>query len=162
MKKPIVICGFPGVGKSCVANNRINILDAESSAFHWSYDPEHPERERKRNPYFPQNYIAYIKEQMNRYELDVILVSCHKEVRDALKTEGIKYIIVAPFNNMLCKNEYMIRYLNRGSDIEFIESLHKNWDKWIDELYAESVEGVPTIRLDEKRYLSDVLKGFAR
>ena len=162
-KKPIIICGFPGVGKSCVANNRINILDAESSAFHWRYDPEHPENGRERNPDFPGNYIAYIKENMERYELDVILVATHKAVRDALKAEGIKYIVVAPFNDMLCLNEYMKRYVQRGNDIDFMVSLCKNWDAWLAELALESdLEGIPMIRLSDKEYLSDVLGVLAR
>ena len=161
MKKPIIICGFPGVGKSCVANNRVNILDAESSAFHWRYDPEHPEKGREKNPDFPRNYIAYIKENMERYELDVILVATHKAVRDALKKEGIDYVIVAP--SRWDKNEYMKRYLQRGNDIDFLKSLHKNWDVWMSELEIESYkEGVPMITLEEKGYLSDILGVFAR
>ena len=161
MKKPIIICGFPGVGKSHVANNRINILDAESSAFHWRFDPEHPEKGSEKNPDFPGNYIDYIKENMERYELDVILVATHTVVREALKKEGIDYIIVAP--NRYDQNEYMKRYLQRGNDIEFIKSLHKNWGAWMSELEIESFkQGVPMITLEEKGYLSDILGVFAR
>lgn len=154
MKKAIVICGFPGVGKTCVANNRTNILDAESSAFSWIWNPENLEKGRERNPEFPTNYIRYIKENMEQY--DVILVSSHQDVRDALKAEGIGYIIVCPyFSN---RNEYLIRYLQRGSSIEFIEQLNRNWNTFIEDLVND---GSPIIWLEDGKYLKDVLGVFA-
>ncbi len=155
MRKAMVICGFPGVGKTSVANNRINILDAESSAFSWIIDPEHLEKGRKRDPNFPLNYIKYIQDNMERY--DVILVSSHQNVRDALKAEGIPYIIVAPWAEL--KNEYMIRYLRRGSEIEFIDLMQNAWG---DFLRGIEVDGAPVIYLDSGKYLSDVLGEVAR
>lgn len=157
MKKAMIICGFPGVGKSCAANNRTNILDAESSAFSWNWNPENLEKGRERNPEFPGNYIRYIKENIDKY--DVILVSTHKVVREALMAEGVQYIIVVPFHNMLVKNEYMIRYLQRGSDIDFIESLYNEWDDFIGEIANDEA---PKIYLGEGQYLSDVLGVIAR
>lgn len=154
MKKAMVICGFPGVGKSCAANNRTNILDAESSAFSWIWNPENLEKGRGRNPEFPANYIRYIKENMDQY--DVILVSSHQDARTALKAEGIGYIIVAPLYCL--KNEYMIRYLQRGSSIEFIELLNEKWDEFQDDLVKDEV---PKIWLDKGEYLKDVLGVFA-
>ena len=150
MKNAMVICGFPGVGKSCVANNRANILDAESSAHSWIWNPENLEKGRERNPEFPANYIRYIKENMERY--DVVLVSSHQDVRDALKAEGIGYIIVAPM--LYLKNEYLIRYLQRGSGIEFIELLNEKWDEFLDDLLKDEA---PKIWLDTGEYLKDVL-----
>ena len=154
MKKAIVICGFPGVGKTSVANNRTNILDAESSAFSWNWNPEDLEKGRERNPEFPANYIRFIKENMDRY--DVILASSHQAVRDALKAEGIGYIIVAPYPTT--KNEYMIRYLQRGSDIEFIDQLYYSWNPFIEDLVND---GAPLIWLEDGKYLSDVLGALA-
>lgn len=155
MKKAIVICGFPGVGKTSAANNRTNILDAESSAFSWNWNPENLEKGRERNPEFPHNYIRFIKENMDKY--DVILASSHQAVRDVLKAEGIQYIIVAP--EYPRKNEYMIRYLQRGSDIDFIEQLYGSWGQFIDDL---AYDGAPLIWIGEGKYLSDVLGVMAR
>lgn len=154
-RKAIVICGFPGVGKTSVANNRTNILDAESSAFSWNWNPENLEKGRERNPEFPHNYIRFIKENMDKY--DVILTSSHQAVRDSLKAEGIQYIIVAP--EFPCKNEYMIRYLQRGSDIDFIEQLYERWTMFIKDF---TNDGAPIIWLEEGKYLSDVLGVMAR
>ena len=155
MRKAIVICGFPGVGKTSVANNRMNILDAESSAFSWNWNPENLERGRERNPEFPENYIKFIRENMEKY--DFILGACHGVVRDTLKAEGIQYIIVAPKREL--KNEYLIRYLQRGSDVDFIESLNENWGKFLDDVEND---GAPVIWLDAGDYLSDVLGEIAR
>lgn len=38
----IVICGFPGVGKSCAAHDRMFVRDLESSSFSWMYDEQNP------------------------------------------------------------------------------------------------------------------------
>ena len=154
MRKAIVICGFPGVGKTCVANNRTNILDAESSAFSWTFDPENTEV-RERNSAFPLNYIEYIRGNMEKY--DIILASSHKAVREALTAEGIPYIIVAPYVTL--KNEYLKRYLQRGSDIEFIELLNEKWCDFVDDIYRD---GAPVIWLGAGEYLSDVLGEIAR
>lgn len=154
MKKAMIICGFPGVGKSCVANNRTNILDAESSVFSWIFDPETAEKP-KRNHEFPSNYIRYIKENMGRY--DFILVSSHQNVRESLMAEGIQYIIVAPQKEL--KNEYLIRYLQRGNEIEFIELLNEKWDLFLDGI---NNDGAPVIYLNKGEYVSDVLGAIAR
>lgn len=151
----IIICGFPGVGKTSVANNRMNILDAESSLFSWIWNPENLERGRVRNPEFPENYISYIQENMEKYE--VILVSSHQDVRNALKAEGIQYIIVAPWASL--KNEYMARYLRRGSEIEFIDLMNNAWG---DFLRGIEEDGAPVVRLDKGEYLSDLLGEIAR
>ena len=155
MKKAIIICGFPGVGKTSVANNRTNILDAESSAFSWNWNPENPEKGIERNPDFPHNYIKYIQENQEKY--DFILVSSHEGVRNELKAQGIQYIIVAPEFHV--RNEYMIRYLQRGSDIEFIESLYENW---VEFLQSIKNDGAPVIWLDDGKYMSDVLGFLAK
>lgn len=151
----IIICGFPGVGKSCVANNRKNILDAESSAYSWKFDPEHPERGFARNPEFPENYIQSIKGFIDKYEY--VLVSSHKDVRVALGKEGIPYIIVAPKKEL--KNEYLKRYLQRGNEIEFIELLNEKWDEFLSDIAAADV---PVIWLDKGEYMTDVLGAIAR
>lgn len=149
MRKAIIICGFPGVGKTTVANNRRSILDAESSAFSWEFDPEKP-YERKRNCSFPGNYIKYIKEQSERF--DAILVSSHRRVMDALRAEGEQYVIVAPRREL--KNEYLIRYLQRGSDIDFIELLNEKWDEFLTDIEND---GAPVIWLESGNVLADVL-----
>jgi hypothetical protein len=152
MKKAIIICGFPGVGKTTVANNRRNILDAESSAFSWIFNPKETDA-RKRNPAFPHNYVAFLLENAGEY--DYILSSSHSAVRDDLKAVGAPYIIVAPRREL--KNEYLVRYLRRGSDIEFIELLNEKWDEFLTDIEND---GAPVIWLDSYSGLADLLGGL--
>ena len=69
------------------------ILDSDSSEFSWVKD-EYGNNTSVRNPKFPQNYIDHIKEKM--LTEDIIFVSSHEVVRDALKQNGIPYHIFYP------------------------------------------------------------------
>lgn len=150
---PIVICGFPGIGKSCVAHDRISISDSDSSEFSWMWDKENPLK-RVRNPLFPHNYGAQIEKFVKGIEYEYILVSSHKVVRDELKRRGIRYIVVAPRRYL--KSEYLARYLKRGSTMEFIFNLNDKWDEFIDDIEEEDA---PVIWLESRQYLSDVIAG---
>lgn len=126
-------------------------MDFESSAFAWIFDPDNDE-EPKRNEQFPDNYVTRIgiaAKSGYRY----ILVSTHQEVRDELTMRGIPYTIVAPKRN--CKDEYIARYLRRGSEPEFIQLLHDNWDKFLNQIEED---GSPVIHLSHGEYIEDVLK----
>lgn len=109
------------------------ILDSDSSLFSWIYD-ENGNKTDQRNPDFPNNYIQHIKEHMDTE--DIIFVSSHKVVRDALKSEGIPYILIYPERNM--KDEWMRRFRERGNSEAFIKFQDDNWDTFIDEMEAET------------------------
>lgn len=160
----LVISAFPGCGKSYFTNvtvpeaNKISrkkfyVTDSDSSHYSWIVDENY---EKKRNPNFPNNYIEHIKEE--RKTNDIVLVSTHKEVRNALEEAGIEYSLVYPDKSM--KAEFIGRYFLRGSDISFLHLLADNWDTWIDEM--ESTESniirQKIILKDDKKYLSDVIK----
>lgn len=83
---------------------------------------------------------------------DIFLLSCHQEVRDELKRRNIKYIIVLPTLNQ--RNNYLKRWLKRGSSIDFIYSMNNRWEYMIKSCEDDSA---PKIYLDEGEYLSDVL-----
>lgn len=125
-KQVFVICGFPGVGKSYVVRHQnelgLKILDSDSSTF---YEKE-----------FPQKYIEHIESVLSKGEVDIILVSSHKVVRDALKENNIDFFLVYP--DILCKAEYIERYQERGSPESFIDFLRKNWDNWITKCKQET------------------------
>lgn len=125
-KQVFVICGFPGVGKSYVVRHQndlgLKILDSDSSTF-----------DKKE---FPQNYIEHIESVLSKGEVDIILVSSHKVVREALKENNIDFFLVYP--DILCKDEYIERYQERGSPESFIDLLRKNWDNWITECKQET------------------------
>lgn len=136
IKETMVIAAFPGTGKSfCVKNesDKFNgILDSDSSNFSWVKD-SNGNNTTERNPDFPNNYIKHIKENIGKVE--VIFVSSHKEVREALEREGIEYVLVYP--NVFQKDDYINRYKNRGSSDKFVRLLEANWDEWINECRTE-------------------------
>ena len=136
----LVVSAFPGCGKSHLFRNKgeKKILDSDSSTFDKSQ--------------FPQNYIEHIKSNIG--EVDIILVSSHKEVRDALVNESINFTLVYPRKDM--KDEYIQRYIDRGNDGKFVELLKQNWNNWTDEL--ENQEGCEKIELESGQYLSNVIE----
>lgn len=128
MLKPRIISGFPGVGKTTLFNEckNIKITDSDSSMFSW-LEPG------VRNPEFPNNYIEHIKKCMEEY--DLILVSSHKVVRDALREHGLEYEIFYP--SVEDKEIYIRRYMERGNDSNFIKLVEQNWESWIKEIDEE-------------------------
>lgn len=135
----LVVSAFPGCGKSHLFRNKGDkkILDSDSSTFDKSQ--------------FPENYINHIKSNIG--DADIILVSSHKEVRDALQNQGIEFTLVYPSRDI--KEEYIQRYIDRGNDDKFVELLKKNWENWMTEL--EEQKGCNKIELKNGQYLSDII-----
>ena len=117
--KTEIYSAFPGTGKTTVFNKaeelNLFVLDSDSSMFEKSE--------------FPGNYIAHIKENIGK--VDIIMVSSHKEVREALVENELQFILFYPERHL--KGEYIRRYIGRGSSEQFIDLLDKNWDTWIEE-----------------------------
>lgn len=133
-----VIAGFPGIGKSTFCKKFPGaVSDSDSSKF----DKAH----------FPGNYIKHIEEM--RKEVDVVLVSSHIAVRQALVKAGIPFTLVYPKKD--CKVEYIRRYMERGSPESFINLLKANWEGWLDECAAQG--NCEHIELECGQYLADVL-----
>lgn len=138
-KETLVISAFPGCGKTQFFKEQTDseiILDSDSSKFDKSE--------------FPENYIKHIKQNLD--SVDIIFVSSHDTVREALVKEEIEYILVYPDRSL--KDEYIERYKKRGNLEGFINLLEKNWDTWIDEL--ENQKGCAHKILKSDEYISDV------
>ena len=140
--KTLLICGFPGIGKSFIKDElRYPVFDSDSSKF------------SKTN--FPQNYVSKIKDTISKYPTsEIILVSTHEVVRKELREQGLEYILVYPKKESL--QDYLVRYYNRGSSTSFIDLVKKNWNKFI-----ESCEEDPSNThycLNGNQYLSDIFK----
>jgi len=137
-----IISAFPGVGKTFYFNNsNKSVIDSDSSQFSWIKD-KNGNNTKERNPNFPQNYIEHIKGNIGK--VDIILVSSHKEVREALKNNCLFYYLVYP--DYTRKEEFLQRYLDRGSPESFMDLIRKNWDKWISELQDDKI-GCENIRM---------------
>lgn len=149
--KAVVICGYPGIGKTTAAANRTDICDAESSAFSHPFDSATGKQKKSEN--FPRNYVDFISKlitELGGYRY--VLCSCHKEVREELNNHGIPFIVVVPHFN--CKDEYMQRYLKRGDNADFIQNMYDCWDEWHDEI---DNSGAAVIHLWEGQTLADIL-----
>lgn len=140
-----VIAGFPGVGKSYIAkeNTELLVLDSDSSDFSW-LEPG------VRNPDFPENYIKHIKANIGI--ADIIMVSTHSVVREALKDADIEYTLVYP--NADLKLEYIKRYIKRESPDAFTRYIAVNWNDFMEELAEDDF---PTIELRAGEYLKDII-----
>lgn len=108
----MIICGFPGTGKSMMAKFS-RWVDLESTPFsrcgQWLL------------------YAAVAKNMSDNGH--TVMVSTHKEVIDALEQLEAHYtVIVPPLSDL---DAYRLRYDQRGSSYGFIVKLADNWTEWI-------------------------------
>lgn len=154
--KGIIICGFPGVGKSYAAKMSNDIADVESSAFHYPTDWENiNEPEKMRNledPEWVKKYVDHIVDMASHYGYPYILVSSHREVREELTARFIPHVVVVPDKSL--KDEYLGRYLKRGSDAEFIINMFEGWDEYLDDIEKCSLA---VIHLKAGQTISEIL-----
>lgn len=143
-----VFACFPGTGKTSFFKKHMDrkISDSDSSHFSWIT----VDGEKKRNPDFPANYIKHIK-GLIKQEYEIIFVSTHQEVIQALKDAGIEFVVIAPNRDL--KDVYLQRYKDRGSDEGFIGLLDRMWDSFLDDIQTC---GVPLITLNSSNtYVED-------
>lgn len=139
--KTQLISAFPWTGKShFFKNSTKNVLDSDSSTFDKSD--------------FPNNYIKHIQDNIGK--ADVILISSHKDVREALVKNDLRFTLVYPQKDL--KEEYLERYKQRGSPEGFIKLLKDNWDNWIDEMNQQ--ENCQKIVLGKGEFISDFIWNF--
>jgi hypothetical protein len=133
-----LISGFPGVGKSYLFNNTdLKVLDSDSSTF-------------DKNE-FPSNYIKHIKYNIGK--VDIILISSHKEVRDALVDNNLLFTLIYP--KIELKKEYLKRYRKRGSNEGFINFISNNWENFI--LDLDNQKNCNKIKLNKGKYLKGII-----
>ena len=153
-KDTVIISAFPGTGKSYIKNNNRGgnvILDSDSNLFSWLYNKDGSlVSPRTRNPDFPNNYIKHIKDNIGI--ADIIFISSHDIVRDALKKNNIKFITVYPHIDLM--DEYIRRYRLRGNDESFTDFMQLNWSHFITEMHNDNL----CYQLNAGEYISSVLE----
>ena len=138
-KETQLVSAFPGTGKSYYfKKSNKEVLDSDSSTFDKSK--------------FPENYIEHIKKNMGI--VDVILISSHEEVRDALVSAKLDFTLIYPDKSL--KKEYIQRYKDRGNEEGFIKLLDTNWDSWLGDVLNQ--KNAKHIVLNSGEYLTDVIK----
>lgn len=140
VKSTILVSAFPGCGKSYLTENSgdYTVLDSDSSTFDKSD--------------FPNNYINHIKENIGI--ADIICISSHEDVRNALIEEGLFYTLFYP--NIELKDEYLSRYTERGNEDSFVELLDANWDNWLADVSKQ--KGCLHIELSDGEFISNYIK----
>ena len=165
----MIISAFPACGKTYAFDKMknikgLNVLDSDSSKFSWMYitDEEyefknrgkHDYKERKikvRNPEFPNNYIEHIKENIGK--VDIIFVSSHKVVRDALSESGLRWSLVIPKKE--CLTSWVGRAYMRGSSDGFIKIMIDNWLDEIEEDKMNDLHVDMVCYLNHNDFISD-------
>src|ERR1700679_2180218 len=119
MKQAAIISGFLGVGKTSmrVAHPELRILDSDSTDFSWA-----DASKKVRHVEWPDNYVRHVRENVDF--ADVICVSSHDVVRAALVRDDLRFVLVYPRIEM--RDEYIKRYVDRGSNAAFVELLSNN------------------------------------
>lgn len=125
----MIICGFAGIGKSYIAKSTAGVVDLESTPFNKDWET-----------------YSRVAQHMSKNGY-VVLVSCHKELRQLLKKKKIKYTVAIPPKT--ARLEYLARYKKRGDSKAFIDMFETNFSKFIEEIEAEE----PQLLL-VKNYLS--------
>lgn len=128
----MIICGFPGIGKSSIARTLPGIVDLESTPFNKNW-----------------KIYADVIEHMNKNGYTV-LVSSHRELREELLNRNVNYFYVKPEKYL--KEEYIERYKKRGNNKTFINQIKDNWDN-----YLKSLKGENVVELKSEEYLLDKL-----
>lgn len=149
-KKTLLILGFPGVGKTRLKEKMKSsdkvISDSDSSEFRYRGS-------------FPDSYIESIREAAKHS--DVVMVSTHKEVRDAIARDAMlnkmcEISIIYPSREL--RDEYIKRFKSRGNSLEFINFVASNFTRWVDEIDSEELPFTKVKMSESGKYLSDVIE----
>jgi hypothetical protein len=126
--KTRIVSAFPATGKTYLSGKGYEglvISDSDSSSFSWLYD-SNGQQTSVRNPRFPANYIEHIKSLIGA--VDIIFVSSHFDVQNALSESGLCWSIVIPDRSL--RDEWIGRCYVRGNTESFIRAMINNWDNW--------------------------------
>ena len=127
--KTLIICGFPGIGKSHYVKQNKQAIDLESTPFHFLEDGKTINQE------WPNNYIDKVEQLLKDQKVKIILLSSHSEVRELLLIRGLFYYLIYP--DISLKDEFVRRYRERGNNQGFIKKLKKHWEEWIEQIQLQ-------------------------
>ena len=128
----MIIAAWPGTGKSFLGNRYENILDAETTKFQFIVNDklERSEIEKQKktvrtpNPEWPNNYLKYLLDNSSKY--DIIFIPPHPEILDYLSKHNYDFTLVVPNKDL--KEEYKKRYINRGNNDSYIDTITTKWE----------------------------------
>lgn len=137
----IVICAFSGTGKTLLADNESTVAK--------EVDATECQNTAEGVTYYVDSAEIIIKSGVYQY----VLLSCRRDIREELSRRSIPYVIVMPRKEDL--NEYMQRWLRRGTPTKLLGSLQDNWQVYLTSCANDTA---PKIYLERDQWLKDVLK----
>ena len=137
----IVICAFSGTGKTLLADNESTVAK--------EVDATDCPNTAEGVTYYLDSAEIIIKSGVYQY----VLLSCRRDIREELSHRSIPYVIVMPRKEDL--NEYMQRWLRRGTPTKLLASLQDNWHIYLTSCVNDTA---PKIYLERDQWLKDVLK----
>ena len=155
--KAIIICGFPGIGKTTAEQRCRQAIDCESSGFQYCFDPTevnaaNPVGVYKKKPNWVHEYVDKLVELAMDVRYHFVFASTHQEVRDELDARSVSYIVVVPERSL--KDEYLSRYVRRGDSADFIIGIFEHWGEWLEEIEKNAPA---VIHLKAGQVLADLL-----
>lgn len=161
MRKGIVISAFACLGKTTLGNKYSNILDLESTDYHWIFETKTLTnlkseqlkgiKQRKLNPEWPYNYIKAILESQKKYA--IVLITASKEIRDILDINNIDFIFAFPTVDSL--DIIVNRCIERNNNEQFIQGVKDAFYTWQQELVKYNYK---VMLVEKNEYLEDALK----
>ncbi len=146
-----IICAFAGTGKTTASqSNRWRVRDSDSDEFRF-INPRLSRKPEGQNPSWPQNFIDHAVTEYAKGDFDAILISAYVELLPKIASH-IPLIYVYP--SLAMKDEFEMRYRNRGNPEWLVNLLIDHYDEWITALMA--MDGHHVV-LKPGQYLTDVL-----
>lgn len=131
----IVIAAFPGTGKIYTRKSVENIKMDDLNPVNFKYLKG--KNKLTPNPDYPNNYIAKIKELATKENgPDIVSISYHQDIRDALCKAGIEYFVIYP--PIRDKEKFITQYKERGNSERFITKMDNNWNRFIDNIINDT------------------------
>lgn len=130
MKKGLIICCFPLVGKTYLSNARIGYVDLPSAPF-----------------YDLKSYITVAKYLAN--EGKNVLLDCSLDIRKLLDEHQVPFITVLPY--LKDKTFYIDKYAKKGENSETF------LDKVFDNLCVKTTYDKKVYHIEKNQYLNDII-----
>ena len=157
MKKPLIIAGFSGIGKTHLASVYKNVIDLDPAEYVYSDEglshlsmEARKGMERSPNPNWPGNYIKAIKEAIKKY--DIILLWDRPDIIKEYIKHNLDFVLCYPGRESL-KN-YQDRFLKRGNTDAYVQ---KKINEYNDRVEYFNKINIPKIILKDNQYLEDYL-----
>ena len=135
----MIICGFPGVGKSTLAKFS-NWVDLESTPFE-------------------KDWVRYAKVAKHMSDNGYnVMVSTHPQLLEQFEQMEVRYTVVVPPIDDL--KIYLNRYKRRGNNETFITLLEKEWENWLRDIITFTSRNKTIVILPEDGNLQAYIERY--